>query len=137
MTICLLRLPGNEVRAARDLSAAPSKGRLRKRAISREVKNFLTAPRNAAGMRFLQKLTAMFEWRVRPSSRGRVLLSRGIPRADSGLGGALIPPLTDDHGVTAFEYTMIAAPIALAIFVGVTQIGGFVKTSFQTVASPL
>jgi pilus assembly protein Flp/PilA len=53
------------------------------------------------------------------------------------LGGALIRLLTGDHGVTAIEYTMIAALIALAIVVAVTQIGGFVKTSFQTVASPL
>jgi pilus assembly protein Flp/PilA len=72
-----------------------------------------------------------------PFLPGRVLLSRGIARADSGLGGALIRLLTGDHGVTAIEYTMIAALIALAIVVAVTQIGGFVKTSFQTVASPL
>lgn len=92
-------------------------------------------------MRLLTKLTATFEGRAHrlggASALRRALLSRGMPRADRGLGGALIRSLKDDHGVTAIEYTMIAALIALAIVVGVTQIGGFVKTSFQTVASSL
>ena len=78
-------------------------------------------------MRPLPKPAAVFE---RP-------LSRRIPRAGGALGRALIRSLTDEHGVTAIEYTLIAALIALAIIAGVTQIGGFVKTSFQTVASSL
>ena len=45
--------------------------------------------------------------------------------------------LRDNRGVTAIEYTMIAALIAMAIIVGVTQIGGFVKTSFETVAGSI
>ena len=53
-----------------------------------------------------------------------------IGRAGSGL-------IADRRGVTAIEYTMIAALIAMAIIVGVTQIGGFVKTSFETVAGSI
>ena len=78
-------------------------------------------------MRPLRKPAAVFE---RP-------LSSGIRQAGGALRRAVIRPLKDERGVTAIEYTMVAALIALAIVVFVTQIGGFVKTSFESVASSL
>lgn len=45
--------------------------------------------------------------------------------------------ISSDSGVTAIEYAMIAALIALAIFTGTQQIGGSVSGFFGTVASAL
>jgi Flp pilus assembly pilin Flp len=45
--------------------------------------------------------------------------------------------MEDARGVTAIEYTLIAAVIALASLALITQIGDFVSTPFSTVASYL
>jgi pilus assembly protein Flp/PilA len=38
--------------------------------------------------------------------------------------------LADDHGATAIEYAMIAGLISIVIVVGVTSIGGTIKSQF-------
>ncbi len=43
----------------------------------------------------------------------------------------------DEEGVTAIEYGLIAALIALAIIVGATAVGTGLNTAFQNVASHL
>jgi pilus assembly protein Flp/PilA len=45
--------------------------------------------------------------------------------------------LEDIRGVTAIEYTLIIALIAVGIIVLITQIGDFVSIPFETVASHL
>ena len=47
------------------------------------------------------------------------------------------PVIEDVRGVTAIEYTLIAALIALAFVVLINQIGDFVSVPFETVASQL
>jgi Flp pilus assembly pilin Flp len=56
----------------------------------------------------------------------------------AGVGGEAFFRLTgDDCGVTAIEYTLIAALIAMAFVALITQIGDFVSTPFETVAGKL
>lgn len=43
----------------------------------------------------------------------------------------------DEEGVTAIEYGLIAALIAVAIIVGVTAVGGNLNTLFNTIAGHL
>ncbi|GMV03247.1 MAG: Flp family type IVb pilin [Burkholderiaceae bacterium] len=43
----------------------------------------------------------------------------------------------DEEGVTAIEYGLIAALIAVAIVVAVTTVGGNLNTVFNTVAGKL
>jgi pilus assembly protein Flp/PilA len=43
----------------------------------------------------------------------------------------------DEDGVTAIEYGLIAALIAVAIIVAVTAVGNGISTTFSTVASKL
>ena len=43
----------------------------------------------------------------------------------------------DEDGVTAIEYGLIAALIAVAIIVAVTAVGGGISTTFSNVASKL
>lgn len=43
----------------------------------------------------------------------------------------------DEEGVTAIEYSLIAALIALVIVVAVTGIGKFLKTPFITIGCAL
>jgi Flp pilus assembly pilin Flp len=45
--------------------------------------------------------------------------------------------LEDTRGVTAIEYTLIAALIIMAFVVLITAIGDFVSVPFETVASYL
>jgi Flp pilus assembly pilin Flp len=45
--------------------------------------------------------------------------------------------MADESGVTAIEYTLIAALIAMAFVAIITQIGDFVSTPFQTIAGKL
>ena len=43
----------------------------------------------------------------------------------------------DERGVTAIEYTLIAALIAMAFVALITQIGDFVSGPFETIAGKL
>jgi pilus assembly protein Flp/PilA len=45
--------------------------------------------------------------------------------------------LKDERGVTAIEYGLIAALIAVAIIVGVTSVGTNVNDTFENVASQM
>ncbi len=45
--------------------------------------------------------------------------------------------LKDEDGVTAIEYGLIAALIAIVIIVAVTLVGGELKTTFETVEAAL
>ena len=49
----------------------------------------------------------------------------------------LIKFFKDEEGVTAIEYGLIAALIAIAIITGVTLIGGKLNNTFSTVANVL
>jgi pilus assembly protein Flp/PilA len=61
-------------------------------------------------------------------------LSRRRIKYKAGAAGRLI---VDDRGVTAIEYTLIAALIAMALVILISQIGDFVSTPFNTIASKL
>ncbi len=50
---------------------------------------------------------------------------------------AVLAMIADESGVTAIEYTLIAALIAMAFVALITQIGDFVSTPFQTIAGKL
>jgi pilus assembly protein Flp/PilA len=52
-------------------------------------------------------------------------------------GAVIFRLIRDDRGVTAIEYTLIAALIAMAFVALITQIGDFVSTPFETIASKL
>jgi pilus assembly protein Flp/PilA len=52
-------------------------------------------------------------------------------------GGVFYRLIRDERGVTAIEYTLIAALIALAFVALIAQIGDFVSTPFETVAGKL
>jgi pilus assembly protein Flp/PilA len=54
-----------------------------------------------------------------------------------GKAGAALVMIGDESGVTAIEYTLIAALIAMAFVALITQIGDFVSTPFQTIAGKL
>jgi pilus assembly protein Flp/PilA len=45
--------------------------------------------------------------------------------------------LKDERGVTAIEYGLIAALIAVAIIIGVTSVGTNVNDTFENVASQM
>ncbi len=45
--------------------------------------------------------------------------------------------LKDEDGVTAIEYGLIAALIAVVIIVAVTAVGGSLKATFETVETAL
>ncbi len=45
--------------------------------------------------------------------------------------------LKDEDGVTAIEYGLIAALIAVVIIVAVTAVGGSLKATFETVQDAL
>jgi len=45
--------------------------------------------------------------------------------------------LKDEDGVTAIEYGLIAALIAVVIIVAVTAVGGSLKATFETVDTAL
>jgi pilus assembly protein Flp/PilA len=49
----------------------------------------------------------------------------------------LLKFLKEEDGVTAMEYGLIAALIAVAIIAAVTSIGGSLKQTFQTIADKL
>ena len=51
--------------------------------------------------------------------------------------GAVFRAIEDVRGVTAIEYTLIAALIALAFVALIAEIGDFVSIPFDTVASRL
>ena len=56
----------------------------------------------------------------------------------AGVRGGVVFRLIHDHrGVTAIEYALIAALIAMAFVALITQIGDFVSTPFETVAGKL
>ena len=52
-------------------------------------------------------------------------------------GSAVLRLIGDDRGVTAIEYTLLAALIAMAFVALITQIGDFVSTPFETLAGYL
>jgi Flp pilus assembly pilin Flp len=54
-----------------------------------------------------------------------------------GTAGAVLGLIADKRGVTAIEYTLIAALIAMAFVALITQIGDFVSTPFETIAGKL
>jgi Flp pilus assembly pilin Flp len=54
-----------------------------------------------------------------------------------GKAGAVLALTADESGVTAIEYTLIAALIAMAFVALITQIGDFVSTPFETIANQL
>ena len=54
-----------------------------------------------------------------------------------GRAGAVIGLIADENGVTAIEYTLIAALIAMAFVSLITAIGDFVSTPFETIAGKL
>jgi len=51
--------------------------------------------------------------------------------------GAALTVIADNRGVTAIEYTLIVALIALVIVVLIQSIGDFVSIPFETIASKL
>lgn len=58
-------------------------------------------------------------------------------RRIEGRAGATLGLTADERGVTAIEYTLIAALIAMAFVALITQIGDFVSTPFETIANKL
>ena len=54
-----------------------------------------------------------------------------------GTAGAVLALIANESGVTAIEYTLIAALIAMAFVALITQIGDFVSTPFETIANQL
>jgi Flp pilus assembly pilin Flp len=54
-----------------------------------------------------------------------------------GKAGAVLAMIANESGVTAIEYTLIAALIAMAFVALITQIGDFVSAPFQTIAGKL
>ena len=54
-----------------------------------------------------------------------------------GKSGAVFSLIADDSGVTAIEYTLIAALIAMAFVTLITAIGDFVSIPFETIAGQL
>ena len=60
-----------------------------------------------------------------------------VVKHEGGGGTALLRVIEDARGVTAIEYTLIAALIAMAFVALVTQIGDFVSIPFETVAAQL
>jgi Flp pilus assembly pilin Flp len=54
-----------------------------------------------------------------------------------GKAGTVLALTADESGVTAIEYTLIAALIAMAFVALITQIGDFVSAPFQTIAGKL
>jgi pilus assembly protein Flp/PilA len=54
-----------------------------------------------------------------------------------GRAEAVLGLIADENGVTAIEYTLIAALIAMAFVSLITAIGDFVSTPFETIASKL
>ena len=55
----------------------------------------------------------------------------------TGLGRAVLSLIDDNRGVTAIEYTLIIVLIVMALVTLITQIGDFVSTPFNTLASYL
>lgn len=51
--------------------------------------------------------------------------------------GAALCLIADDRGATSIEYTLIAALIVMSLVILISQIGDFVSTPFETVASKL
>jgi pilus assembly protein Flp/PilA len=45
--------------------------------------------------------------------------------------------LRDERGVTAIEYSLIAALVALVIIAAITSLGTSLKTTFNTVATSI
>jgi pilus assembly protein Flp/PilA len=58
-------------------------------------------------------------------------------RRIKGRAGAVLGLIADENGVTAIEYTLIAALIAMACVSLITAIGAFVSTPFETIAGKL
>jgi Flp pilus assembly pilin Flp len=54
-----------------------------------------------------------------------------------GRTGAVLGLIADRSGVTAIEYTLIAALIAMAFVSLIAAIGDFVSTPFETIADKL
>jgi Flp pilus assembly pilin Flp len=50
---------------------------------------------------------------------------------------AALTLLADDRGVTAIEYTLLVGLIVMALVVLISQIGDFVSTPFETIATKL
>lgn len=54
-----------------------------------------------------------------------------------GRAGAALGLTADERGVTAIEYALLVALIAMAFVALITQIGDFVSTPFETIAGKL
>lgn len=54
-----------------------------------------------------------------------------------GRAGAALGLAADERGVTAIEYALLVALIAMAFVALITQIGDFVSTPFETIAGQL
>jgi Flp pilus assembly pilin Flp len=54
-----------------------------------------------------------------------------------GRAGAVLALIPDQRGVTAIEYTVIVALIAMAFVALITQIGDFVSAPFPTITGQL
>jgi Flp pilus assembly pilin Flp len=75
-----------------------------------------------------------------PCNRNLIPITSRVTKARqwAGVGSGVLFCLTrDDRGVTAIEYTLIAALIAMAFVALITQIGDFVSTPFETIANAL
>jgi Flp pilus assembly pilin Flp len=55
----------------------------------------------------------------------------------TAVGKAVLRLIADESGVTAIEYALITTLIVMALVALITQIGDFVSTPFETVASHL
>jgi Flp pilus assembly pilin Flp len=64
-------------------------------------------------------------------------LSFGRIGNKTATGRAVLRLIADERGVTAIEYALITTLIVMALVALITQIGDFVSTPFETVASHL
>jgi pilus assembly protein Flp/PilA len=67
----------------------------------------------------------------------RLLLNRKINRKEISVMKRLLKFLKDESGVTAVEYALIAALIAVAIIIATTFLGQQIAATFNTVANAI
>jgi pilus assembly protein Flp/PilA len=64
-------------------------------------------------------------------------IQRGLGATMHSLGRCARIFLRDERGVTAIEYSLIAALVALVIIAAITSLGTSLKTTFNTVATSI